>query len=446
MEDLSVYSEQLNKAIKSSQCFPFDLNCDALASQWYEAKKYFIEAFGGKPIVRFKDKIKIELSQKEQDERFQNFLSILNDEINISEEFLDYLTMNKKGFFINRTTEDYRPYNIRSGNKLSRTFKYFLPDEEITRWSQDLASRYMQENKIEGYLYLSVHPLDYLTMSETNEGWHSCHSLDGSYRGGNLNYMVDSTTIVAYLADEENKKLRAFEGSGLTWNSKKWRVLLHYNKENEAIYLNKQYPYSCNALAEKAIEGVEDYFCFQYHTTAMPIGIREFKEPVGVVDRFGTSQIFFGSRVFDSNDIIDRSEYLGYSDLHTGSNYLPTAALVFAERDNLWESFHDSLMEEYRSVKKLCGIKIGKYALCPCCGKDLITVNGSVLLCDDCILRYNVEDDFFETCYDCGRRVYSDERHVDESGHIRCKRCYNLMKIEDYNSMYMEDEDDGETD
>lgn len=445
MEDLSVYSEQLNKAIKSSQCFPFDLNCDALASQWYEAKKYFIEAFGGKPIVRFKDKIKIELSQKEQDERFQSFLSILNDEINISEEFLDYLTMNKKGFFINRTTEDYRPYNIRSGSKLSRTFKYFLPDEEITRWSQDLASRYMQENKIEGYLYLSVHPLDYLTMSETNEGWHSCHSLDGGYRGGNLNYMVDSTTIVAYLADEENKKLRAFEGSGLTWNSKKWRVLLHYNKENEAIYLNKQYPYSCNTLAEKVVWGVEDYFCFKYHTLALPIGIREFKGPDGE-DRFSTSQIFLKSRVFDSEDIIDRSEYLGYSDLHTGSNYLPTAALAVAERNNLWETFHDSLMGEYRSVKKLCGIKIGKYALCPCCGKDLITVDGSVLLCDDCILRYNVEDNFFETCYDCGRRVYSDERHVDESGHVRCKRCYNLMKIEDYNSMCMEDEDDGEAD
>lgn len=440
MEDLSVYSEQLNKAIKSSQCFPFDLNCDALASQWYEAKKYFIEAFGGKPIVRFKDKVKIELSQKEQDERFQSFLSILNDEINISEEFLDYLTMNKKGFFINRTTEDYRPYNIRSGSKLSRTFKYFLPDEEVIRWSQDLASRYMQENKIEGYLYLSVHPLDYLTMSETNEGWHSCHSLDGSYRGGNLNYMVDSTTIVAYLADEENKKLRAFEGSGLTWNSKKWRVLIHCNKENEAIYLNKQYPYSCNTLAEKVVGGVEDYFCFQYHTAAMPIGIREFKGPDGA-DQFNTSQIFFGGRVFDSKDIIDRSEYLGYSDLHTGSNYLPTAALVFKERNNLWENFYGSLIEEYRSIKKLCGIKIGKYALCPCCGKDLITVNGSVLLCNNCILQHNAENDFFETCYDCGRRIYSNEKHVDKYGHVRCKRCESLLKIEDYNTIYSEDDE-----
>lgn len=437
MEDLSVYSEQLSKAIKSSQCFPFDLNCDALASQWYEAKKYFIEAFRGKPIVRFKEKIKIELSQQEQEERFQTFLSTLNNEINISDEFLDYLTMNKKGFFINRTIEDYRPYNIHSGSKLSRTFKYFLPDEEITRWSQDLASRYMQENKIEGYLYLSVHPLDYLTMSETNEGWHSCHALDGSYRGGNLNYMVDNTTIVAYLADEENKKLRALEGSGLTWNSKKWRVLIHYNKENEAIYLNKQYPYSCNTLAEKVVEGVENYCCFKYHAPALPIGIREFKGSDGE-DRFGTSQIFFGKRVFDSEDIIDRSEYLGYSDLHTGSNYLLTAALPLAERNDFLCNSHNGLMKEYRDTKKLCGIKIGKFAICPCCGKDLIISDGSSLLCDNCRLQYNIIDDFFETCYDCGRRVYSNEKHVDKYGHVRCKRCESLLKIEDYNTIYLE--------
>ena len=440
MEDLSIYSEQLNKAIKSSQCFPFDLNCDALASQWYEAKKYFIKAFGGKPIVRFKEKIKIELSQQEQEERFQTFLSTLNNEINISDEFLDYLTMNKKGFFINRTIEDYRPYNIHSGSKLSRTFKYFLPDEEITRWSQDLASRYMQENKIEGYLYLSVHPLDYLTMSETNEGWHSCHSLDGSYRGGNLNYMVDNTTIVAYLADEENKKLRALEGSGLTWNSKKWRVLIHYNKENEAIYLNKQYPYSCNTLAEKVVEGVENYCCFKYHAPALPIGIREFKGSDGE-DVFSTSQIFFGKRVFDSEDIIDRSEYLGYSDLHTGSNYLLTAALPLAERNDFWYNSYNSLMEEYRDTKKLCGIKIGKFAICPCCGKHLIISDGSSLLCDNCRLQYNVIEDFFETCYDCGRRVYSNEKHVDKYGHVRCKRCESLLKIEDYNTIYSEDDE-----
>ena len=440
MEDLSVYSEQLNKAIKSSQCFPFDLNCDALASQWYEAKKYFIEAFDGKPIIRLKDKIKIKLSQEEQDERFQNFLSILDNEINISEEFLDYLTMNKKGFFINRTIEDYRPYNIHSGSKLSRTFKYFLPDEEITRWSQDLASRYMQENKIEGYLYLSVHPLDYLTISENNEGWHSCHSLDGSYRGGNLNYMVDNTTIVAYLADEENKRLRTFEGSGLTWNSKKWRVLLHYNKENEAIYINKQYPYSCEALAERVVDWLTERCCFKYHTELAAIGIREF-EGVHGMDRFDEAQIFFGRRLFPASDIIDMTEYLGYLDLLSGSNYLLTASLPMMERNNLWTNFDKTLVEEYRETKKLCGIKIGKYALCPCCGEDRIEVDGSVLLCNRCKNKFNVIDNFFETCYDCGRRVYSDERHVDKSGHVRCKRCYNLMKIEDYNTIYSEDDE-----
>ena len=155
---------------------------------------------------------------------------------------------------------------------------------------------------------------------------------------------------MAYLADEENKKLRALEGSGLTWNSKKWRVLIHYNKENEAIYLNKQYPYSCNTLAEKVVEGVENYCCFKYHAPALPIGIREFKGSDGE-DVFSTSQIFFGKRVFDSEDIIDRSEYLGYSDLHTGSNYLLTAALPLAERNDFWYNSYNSLMEEYRDTK-----------------------------------------------------------------------------------------------
>ena len=43
---------------------------------------------------------------------------------------------------------------------------------------------------MEGYLYLSIHPLDYLSISETNHGWRSCHALDGEYRNGNLSYLT----------------------------------------------------------------------------------------------------------------------------------------------------------------------------------------------------------------------------------------------------------------
>ena len=63
------------------------------------------------------------------------------------------------------------------------------------------------------------------------------------------------------------------------------------------------------------------------------------------------------------------------------------------------------------------------------------------MLCMECITKYNAENDFFETCYDCGRRVYSDEKHVDKYGHVRCKRCESLLKIEDYNTIYSEDDE-----
>lgn len=95
---------------------------------------------------------------------------------------------NKGGFFDNRVLLPYPSFNIPLGSKLSKSFKRFINSQEIVRWAQDTASRYMQENKIEGYLYLSIHPLDFLTISENNENWWSCQSLDGDYRSGNLSY------------------------------------------------------------------------------------------------------------------------------------------------------------------------------------------------------------------------------------------------------------------
>ena len=46
----------------------------------------------------------------------------------------------------------------------------------------------LQDVKVSGDLVLSVHPLDYLSISDNNHNWYSCHSLDGEYGAGNLGY------------------------------------------------------------------------------------------------------------------------------------------------------------------------------------------------------------------------------------------------------------------
>ena len=103
----------------------------------------------------------------------------------------------------------------------------------------------IQENSITGTLCFSVHPLDYLSISENTYNWASCHSLDGDYRAGNLSYMLDSSTIVCYLRGANNVKLPLFPDD-VPWNSKKWRVLLFFSDKQDIIFAGRQYPFTSN--------------------------------------------------------------------------------------------------------------------------------------------------------------------------------------------------------
>lgn len=51
---------------------------------------------------------------------------------------------------------------------------------------------------------LSVHPCDYLEMSNRNNSWSSCHCLDnGEYHGGTLSYMNDGYSMIFYTVDDD---------------------------------------------------------------------------------------------------------------------------------------------------------------------------------------------------------------------------------------------------
>ena len=238
MIDLQKMQRDLESIICYSQDYPFSLNAKNLIDEWYTQKRKLIDTlFNGKVIIRSSHPIKIYLSEKQKQSRFNEFINILDEQKVLTTEFESFLRDNEKGFFDNRVLLPYPSFNIPLGSKLSKSFKKFIDDSDTVRLAQDTASRFIQENKIEGYLYLSIHPLDFLTISENNEEWSSCHSLDGDYRTGNLSYMVDQTTIVAYLADDKMEHLRCLP-SGMTWNSKKWRMFIHTDGIHNIYYDN----------------------------------------------------------------------------------------------------------------------------------------------------------------------------------------------------------------
>lgn len=101
-------------------------------------------------------------------------------------------------------------------------------------------SQHTNQKELHGNLCLSIHPLDYMTMSDNDSGWDSCMSWvnQGGYRAGTVEMMNSPYVVVAYVESEH--KQATFAGS-ITWNNKKWRELFLVTPN--LITEIKPYPY-----------------------------------------------------------------------------------------------------------------------------------------------------------------------------------------------------------
>lgn len=258
---INTIAENVEKVLQFNS--RFDINEDSvptLIESWYTNKKHLLNnLFNGEMIVKTDEEVTIEKDLTELESIFKTFLSdvyIYSTYVGDLKEFLSEQGM--EAFFKNQVLKDYKldEREIRKGMKISRSMKYFIKDKNILEKIQNRYSMILQDLTIKGKLVLSIHPLDYLSISETNYKWHSCHSLDGEYASGNLNYMTDSCTIVAYLASDEETVLRNF--STVNWNSKKWRMLFYLDKDYNLIVGSKNYPFKSEALTEKSFNALKD--------------------------------------------------------------------------------------------------------------------------------------------------------------------------------------------
>lgn len=145
-----------------------------------------------------------------------------------------YVKYNNKEYKISSNTK-----TIRILGKMARDTK----DTNILDLYEKLRialSRHTNQKELHGNLCLSIHPLDYMTMSDNNSGWDSCMSWveQGDYRAGTVEMMNSPYVVVAYVESEH--KQATFAGS-ITWNNKKWRELFLVTPNLTAEI--KPYPY-----------------------------------------------------------------------------------------------------------------------------------------------------------------------------------------------------------
>lgn len=305
-------------------------------------------------------------------------------------------------FFENRVVSDY-VYNdkiIKRDMKISRAFKYFIPNDSLLRNIQDLMSEYIQKRKITGYLCVSVHPLDFLSSSMNNHNWRSCHSLDGDFRAGNLSYMTDCSTMICYIKTKENNLIPMFP---FPWNDKKWRMLIHVSNSKSMIFFGRQYPMELPGVMDIIAEWLGESFMDKF------IKANYWYTPNTTPSWKITNGGYIKSMVTNENNEIEiskeeRSKYLCYNNrwvVNTKDMFKePEESLHY--NDILYstvycEPYYAILTEKTSEGSEYCYdddqyFFVGNTVSCPWCGEAILTTDQGMMCCD-CRDKYLNNDD-----------------------------------------------------
>ena len=143
-------------------------------------------------------------------------------------------------------TADGKKYQFQNGEKIWKTLKklhQIFPDAITNKEFEDARILYSTwfNDKKKGYLTISIHPLDFMTMSDNASKWKSCMSWkdQGCYRIGTIEMMNSNNVFCVYYTSK--KEDTGFSFGDYEWNDKKWRSLIIATKD--IIVANKAYPY-----------------------------------------------------------------------------------------------------------------------------------------------------------------------------------------------------------
>ena len=419
--------EQFNRVINWSQ--GFNPSTKTLFGDWYNNKKRFIDWFGGKLIHEIGE-VEFHIDKGKREVMINDFLDQCGHVMKFDEygNFYQFVKANQETFFNNLVSNTVLTFNkpITKGMKLSKAFKFFIEDKEMLVQIQQLASSYIQKDKIHGKMCLSVHPLDYLSASENNYNWRSCHALDGEYRAGNLSYMTDSTTICCYIKGDKEEVLPDFP-SDILWNSKKWRMWIHISDDSKCCFLGRQYPFTLDGIPER----IHDLLPGSDWDNFTNIHISHVTDNQEITYDLSSSYIvlkgeFYEHELYKEKDVIEEGGVLNYNDLLRSSFYKP---------------FYTSRGRFQKCYDEKPKIIVGHRVKCLCCGKNSIDVGEGLMICNRCgedlgLLSYGI------TCSCCGESYDEDDITYLNDGTPICNECLqdNYCYCENCGEWFRDDE------
>ena len=284
----------------------------------------------------------------------------------------------------------------------------------------------MNDKILKGDLVLSIHPLDFLTMSNNNSGWSSCMHWGGEdpgcYHIGTIEMMNSNNVICCYLESDSKKYSFGADNDAklLYWNNKKWRQLVIVNKD--IIVSGKAYPYQNKGITTAVLETLNKLAKENCGWTYQ-FGIEEYRdmEHIYCIDEMARNRDWIRNKRATKHNII----------LHTKGMYND----YFNDNKTVYYCYRNkvkhNIMLSY-SGKALCtrcanpilewtsAWKSSRYGYddldCDCDYNERYSSTGADI-CDDC--RKMV------TCEYCEHKITGKNNLIQYKGKLICYKCFS---------------------
>ena len=306
-------------------------------------------------------------------------------------------------------TPDRKIVKIQSGCKVSKALhtiqeKFNVGTKEDFEDFRIKHSQILNTKILRGKLHLSIHPLDYMTMSDNACGWDSCMNWvnRGDYRMGTIEMMNSPMVICAYLDSEKPFYLDDDEDGNIRWSNKKWRELFIVNKDlllgiKGYPYINRELESICLEWIKELIEAHPALEYGPYMSKIMPFhndAVNNYiVEDTGEIRN--TRLYIYCNYMY--NDIYD--EHFGYInpkvDCRLSFNYSGESTCLACGSD-AWEDKCD----DYEAYNLIC-YECNDMVRCSCCGDwhyiDDMRIVDNEYYCNYCY------DEYTTYCGHCGQ-------------------------------------------
>ena len=265
---------------------------------------------------------------------------------------------------------------------ISKICRLYGMDLGLLENFQNEVSQVLNQKTLKGDLSISIHPLDYMTMSENECGWNSCMnwSEPGCYCRGTVEMMNSPVVVVAYLNAADKMSV-----PGGQWSNKKWRELFVVTPS--LITGVKGYPYQNEELVKIVNSWLRDL----------------------AVANLGWN---FNEENFAYKHAHDSDEF-PYIEMSCNTMYNDFGTI----------DYHYGILGS--EAKRTIRINYSGAEECMECGStDSYFDNEGCLSCEDC------DGNGYIHCYDCGDRIYEEDAYyLDDEPY--CEACYNNLAEED---------------